>query len=564
MSQAIQYSAAAQSTPAVRPGDQIGPFRILQSLGGDDIGTRYLVSKLGRSELSRTVTLILLHPSVAGDNDLQRRILSDTFQRSKVTSSNVIQTIGYGHDAFVYIVTEQIDRPSTKKLNTYVARFANTDNPLPEARWWPRMAIKFAADAARGVHAVHTCCDEIGAPLALVHGRITPENVFVDRDGVAKVGPTLSPPLTHTLMQLEGKEIQTDEPANPNQHFDVQCLGFTLWELLAETKGQPTNFRMSRDGSQTEPPLLKDLPPELTNFLIKATHRDPAKCFQTASEFEVELERVARKHRLIATAGDAARFVRRFADWELEGMTVVHGSDEHCGPYNGGESDWQDISAAVVTVESSRVAQRPPAGFRRVPPPPPRKQTSADACQGTPRPEPADSQVPAGHSEPHQRDLPTPGLPHAAPQSGTAAYHRILSRYSPTASRVAWTVAAIALLGLSFTTTTMLQLRARAAAATGAAANQVVPEVITPPNPAITSGASRPQTVGPALPNSCSGQILNSAEPAASAASADTPKQFAPVSGRTSAGNGTSPDPRSRTINKSSVQTFGISDPWKR
>src|SRR5262249_4845870 len=94
--------------------------------------------------------------------------------------------------------------------------------------------------ALRGLHAAHVACDESGRTLGLVHRDVSPQNVLVGVDGVARIvdfGIATSAnrePRTRTgtikgkLAYLSPEQVHGS--ASPRS--DVFAMGVTAWEAI--------------------------------------------------------------------------------------------------------------------------------------------------------------------------------------------------------------------------------------------------------------------------------------------------------------------------------------------
>lgn len=161
------------------------------------------------------------------------------------------------------------------------------------------------AGALHGLHAAHEATTETGAPLGLVHRDVSPHNLLVGEDGVARVldfGVAKSTGRVQVTRdgQIKGKlaymppEQIAGDPLD--RRADVYAAGVVLWETLTgerlfEGRGESLNMlRLLQAG--VDPPSTRrpGVPPELEAITLRALLRDPEDRFPTARAMALALE----------------------------------------------------------------------------------------------------------------------------------------------------------------------------------------------------------------------------------------------------------------------------------
>ena len=193
--------------------------------------------------------------------------------------------------------------------------------------------MRVVLDACAGLHAAHELTDDTGRALGLVHRDVSPQNVLVGIDGVARVTDfgiakciETSDPGT-SRESLKGKvgymapEYVRGESVD--RRVDVFALGVVLWEALCGRRlfrGQSDAETLERVLSAIVPPV-SEVSPELAPLdavVARAVHRDPALRFATTEAMAHDLELAAAPHALVAGAPDVGRFVRETLGPRLE------------------------------------------------------------------------------------------------------------------------------------------------------------------------------------------------------------------------------------------------------
>ncbi len=118
----------------------------------------------------------------------------------------------------------------------------------------PSFFRAIARDAVDAVLAVHSCCDDTGAPAQIVHGDIAPDNLLVSFAGTSKL-IDFGVATSRTTRALDGAERGRTPYLSPerltgepfDQRADQWSLAVLLYELLAGThpfrrQSEPATF----------------------------------------------------------------------------------------------------------------------------------------------------------------------------------------------------------------------------------------------------------------------------------------------------------------------------------
>ena len=157
--------SSRQPRVELAPGDIIGRYTILSSLGFGGMGEVYLAQD---SELGRQIALKLLAPEFATDEHRVRRFEQEARAASALNHPNVcvIHEVGKASDGRHFMVMEYVDGTTLRR------RMRRNRLTLQEA-------LDVAAQIAWALEAAHAA--------GIVHRDIKPENVMLRRDGYVKV-----------------------------------------------------------------------------------------------------------------------------------------------------------------------------------------------------------------------------------------------------------------------------------------------------------------------------------------------------------------------------------------
>jgi serine/threonine-protein kinase len=241
------------------------------------------------------------HPHLAREHDFALMFLDEARLASRVRHPNVVATVDVLHtDADLLLVMEYVHGESLFRLVR-----AATDHgarvPLP-------IAVAVVVGALRGLHAAHEAVDERGGPLGLVHRDVSPQNILVGVDGVARIvdfGIAKAAGRLHSTRDssVKGKygymapEQVHGEPVG--RATDTYAASIVLWELLTGER----LFAGKTDAetihkclvARAAPPsrLVPEVPPALDAVVRKGLSRDVAERYATAGEMADDVERAA-------------------------------------------------------------------------------------------------------------------------------------------------------------------------------------------------------------------------------------------------------------------------------
>jgi formylglycine-generating enzyme required for sulfatase activity/tRNA A-37 threonylcarbamoyl transferase component Bud32 len=283
--------------PPKPPPEVIAGYRRGRLLGSGGMAQVFEARHL---QLDRVVALKLLKSQVADDADFSLRFLRESHAMAAVTHANVVAIYDAGEsDGLLYMALEYVPGGDLQRL-------LKRRGPLPVDE-----ALALIAGCARGVMAI--------ADAGLVHRDIKPQNIFLARDGSAKIGDLGLARAADGAdrMTLTGNSWGTPVFMSPEQirgiadidtRTDVYALGATLFTLLtgAEPFSGPTAFVITHQVLSEPAPdprvLNKTIPAEVAALIAKALAKDREQRYRDAGELLEDLERARGGQRLLHTA----------------------------------------------------------------------------------------------------------------------------------------------------------------------------------------------------------------------------------------------------------------------
>jgi serine/threonine-protein kinase len=319
----------------------LGRYLIFDEIGGGGMARVHLGRVLGAAGFSRVVAIKRLHATNAGDADFATMLLDEARLVARIRHPNVVPTLdvvdGGGE---LILVMEYVHGPSLGWLvRTLEERGERA--PLP-------IAVRIILDALAGLHAAHDAKSERGRPLDMVHRDVSPQNVLIGDDGVARIADfgiaQADGKMSLTLQgQIKGKLTYMAPEHLRGQGLDrradVFATGIILWELIT---GRHL-FRMPPDGNTAklveqilladiEPPSRHaEIPEALDDVVMTSLRADREERFSTAEAMANALESVCPP----ATRKEVAAWIADTGRRLLEQRaSLVARVEEYSGPHD--------------------------------------------------------------------------------------------------------------------------------------------------------------------------------------------------------------------------------------
>jgi eukaryotic-like serine/threonine-protein kinase len=257
---------------------------------------------LGRLEgvkgFARVVAIKRLHPHLAANKDFADRFFEEAKLASRVRHANVVQTIDVALDGDAgLVVMEYVHGETLGRLLQVACR---SDEPPP-----PPVIGAIMSGVLHGLHAAHEATNPRGMPLGIVHRDVSPQNILVGSDGIARVldfgiAKATSDSAATPGAQLKGKlaymapEQLRGQPVSPST--DIFAAAVVLWESLVgrrlfldetEAKTLSNVLRL-----RIEPPsaLAPSVPAPLDLVVLRGLERERSRRFGSAREMAIALE----------------------------------------------------------------------------------------------------------------------------------------------------------------------------------------------------------------------------------------------------------------------------------
>jgi serine/threonine-protein kinase len=189
------------------------------------------------------------------------------------------------------------------------------------------IAVRIVMQACGGLHAAHELKNDKSELVGLVHRDVSPQNILVTYEGVAKVvdfgvakatamgdGATQAGQIKGKIGYMAPEQVKGEQL---DRRVDVFALGIVLYALTTgkhpfrRESEAATMYNICAPQPVIPPRKIKaDFPQKLEEALLTALEKDPSKRFATANDFLKALDR-ALPSELRTTDEDVAAYVMR-------------------------------------------------------------------------------------------------------------------------------------------------------------------------------------------------------------------------------------------------------------
>jgi eukaryotic-like serine/threonine-protein kinase len=297
---------------------RVDRYELVGEIASGGMATVYLARLTGVGGFQRFVAMKRLHPHLASEKEFVEMFLDEARIAARIHHPNVVPILEVGaSQAGYFLVMEYIEGDTLARL---LARAATRGKRLPIG-----IALRIALDMLSGLHAAHELRDDAGEPVQLVHRDVSPQNVLVGVDGIARITDfgvaRAASRLTATRVgQLKGKIAymapeQAAGEESLDRRADVFAAGIVVWEELAAKrlfKAENEAATLSRVMTEPVPPLTTIVPgisEALSQVVARALERAPDARFSTCAQFADALEAAATGKERIATPRELAAYV---------------------------------------------------------------------------------------------------------------------------------------------------------------------------------------------------------------------------------------------------------------
>jgi eukaryotic-like serine/threonine-protein kinase len=315
-------------TQVVDPGisrRRLDRYELIAEIASGGMGVVLLGRIAGAGGFERLFAMKMMHPHLMEEPQFVAMLLDEARVAAKIHHPNVVAMVDVCSTGTNYCL-----------VMDYVNGFPLLDlldHPqIPPSRR-VRTILRILCDVMAGLEAAHNLRGDDGLPLGIVHRDVSPQNILVGIDGVAR--------LTDFGIALAASRISASRPGmikgkpgymapeqarahKVDRRADLWALGVILWEAVTGQRLFTADTEAAVVLKVIEapiPPLREvapDTPAELEAICTRALHRDPNARYASAREMAADLERVAGPRGMLADSHEVSDLIRQTFAAEID------------------------------------------------------------------------------------------------------------------------------------------------------------------------------------------------------------------------------------------------------
>ena len=280
----------------IQRGQRVGRYELVQVLGEGGMGTVWLAHP--EEDAGQLYAVKMVSAEYAADPRVCGMFVKEAMLAAALDHPNIARLYDVGiHDNSPFFVMEWIDGWSLREVAHAVV---DSGERVP-----PSIALRLASDLCAGLHAAHELVGEDGSHLGLVHRDVSPHNVLVTRDGIAKLIDFGVAKARDVATGAEGSVVgglkgkvryMAPEQAlekEVDRRADLFSVGAVIYQLLTGRvpfEG-PNELAVINALLSTNPVFVpEDLPEPVQWILRRALARRPEQRFTDAAEMRDAIE----------------------------------------------------------------------------------------------------------------------------------------------------------------------------------------------------------------------------------------------------------------------------------
>ncbi|HVY26024.1 MAG TPA: serine/threonine-protein kinase [Polyangiaceae bacterium] len=385
------------------PSHTVGRYALFEQFAAGGMATVHFGRLDGAGGFARVVAVKRLLPHLLENHEFTEMLLKEARLAARVRHPNVVATLDVvATKGDVLLVLDYVHGEALSTLCRTQAKEKKEQIALP-------IVVGIVSDMLQGLSAIHDATDEKGRSLSLVHRDVSPPNVLVGADGVARVLDFgIATALDHIEETAPERRKGKRGYMSPEQvrgerltqRSDIFAAGIVIWELLAMRRLFPVDQEAEvgdavlRGDYPRVSQYRPDIPKELDEIVMRALALEPEARFATMHELADAFE----------AAAPARANARRIGEWVLDLARDALGErTRKLARVENWVADEIPLKstpfAAELPLRPPSPSTQPPQLFRAempldIPPAPPLPQSVAEALERTSSRPPSPSAAP--------------------------------------------------------------------------------------------------------------------------------------------------------------------------
>lgn len=296
-------------------------YTLVEHLAVGGMGDVWLARQDGPAGFSRPVVIKRILPSLSSDPQFIALFLNEARLAARLTHPNVVQLIELAEEAGQWFMAMEYVQGQTLRGLQRIAQAKGE-------RLSPMCVAAVASQSLLGLHSAHQLKDETGTLLRLVHRDVSPDNLMVSFEGIAKVldfgiakaaasAGSTSPDVLRGKLAYVSPELVLNTPVDGRS--DVFSMGVVMYELLTGRRpfvGDSDAARLLQVVQVTPPPvggLNPEVHPALAEVVERAMAKEPEMRWASAEAMHLALDEAMAVASERVTASRLGAWVKQLA-----------------------------------------------------------------------------------------------------------------------------------------------------------------------------------------------------------------------------------------------------------
>lgn len=275
----------------------VGRYRLFSEIAAGGMATVHLGHHLSQTRTPgqslhpySNVAIKRLHAQYTRDEEFVTMFADETRLVTHIHHPNVVQTLDVVHDkGELSLVMEYVHGESFSKLLSAAYRAGHPATPS--------IIRTVMVDVLRGLHGAHEATDESGNPLQIVHRDVSPQNIIVGADGIARVldfgiakaigraSITRDNEVRGKIAYMAPEQLHR---AGLDRRTDIYAASIIMWEALSckrlfHASNEAATLARVMNLNVTPPSHHRaGVSPQMDAVVLRGLSRDPAHRYQTA------------------------------------------------------------------------------------------------------------------------------------------------------------------------------------------------------------------------------------------------------------------------------------------
>ncbi len=354
-------------------GTPFGRYELLRKIAAGGMAEVFLAREWGQGGFFHDLVVKRLFPHLVEHEPTLRSFQFEARLMAELRHPNIplVTDLGCAERTW-YIAMEYVEGLNVADVWRAGAR-VGLAMPLP-------VALGIVMQVCEALHHAHDRTDRAGRALAIVHRDVTPHNVMLTRDGVAKLMDFGIAQTAANRDKERGSVKGTYSYMAPEQvrgwvvdrRADVFSVGVILYELTTGTRlFRGSDVQVMTAVVETDAPRpstrVPGYPSDLEEIVMGALARDRDRRIATAAELAQHLEELAMRRGLLVGPRALANHVQqvlpaaRVPEHELAMVEPVELTKRRSGPPRAGDDHgFTDEATEVVSSLAEEELDEPP------------------------------------------------------------------------------------------------------------------------------------------------------------------------------------------------------------